>query len=162
MSTTFFASEEIIEVDQEQLDQLKQAAMQAPLKRARLCLHHDHSDKVQEMVIAVCQDSYICPHRQMNKSKSYQMIYGDLVVAFFDNLGRTIRKVKMGVPGSGNTFICRFPSSQWHTVVSLSDIVIYVETIAGPYVREETEFATWGPDETDADGIRAFMARITG
>lgn len=159
MSEAVFYEQDVIAIGPEQLDQLKQLATRAPRKRARLCLHKDHSDKVQEMMIAVCKESYIRPHRQVNKNKSYHVIEGDLVVAFFDELGQIIRRIEMGITNSGKTFLYRFPGSQWHTVIALSNIVIYVETIAGPF--EGTEFATWGPDEADSHGIRAFLARIT-
>lgn len=160
MSAVSFSSEEIIEVGREQLDQLKQAATQATLKRARLCLHHDHSDKVQEMVIAFCQDSYVRPHRHVNKSESFHVIEGDLAVIIFDNKGHVTRRITMSPRGSGHTFLYRLSSSLWHTVVPLSEFVIIHETTTGPFVKGETEFAIWGPDDADTDGIRAFLARI--
>lgn len=162
MSTVFFSNQEITEVGQEQLDRLKQAATQAPLKRARLCLHHNHSDKVQEMVIAFCQESYVRPHRHVNKSESFHVIEGDLAVVFFDNKGHVTRRIKMSPCGSGRTFLYRLSSSLWHTVMPLSEFVIIHETTTGPFVKGETEFASWGPEEADADGIRAFLARIAG
>lgn len=159
-STTFFCREEIIEVGQEQLDQLKRAAMRDPQRRARLCLHHDHSDKVQEMVIAFYQGSYVRPHRHINKSESFHVIEGLLAVVFFDDKGQVTRRLKMGPCSNGGTFLYRLSSSLWHTVMPLSEFVVIHETTTGPFIREETEFAPWGPDEADVDGIRAFLARI--
>lgn len=162
MSATFFIREEIIEISQEQLDQLKQAAMQAPLKRARLCLHHDRSDKVQEMVIAFHKESYVRPHRHIDKSESFHVIEGKLAVVFFDASGQVTRRIKMGPFGNDHTFLYRLSSSLWHMVVPLSEFVIIHETTTGPFVEGEAEFPNWAPDDADADEIRAFLARIAG
>lgn len=161
MSTAFFCGQEIVEVSQEQLDQLRQAAMQAPLKRARLCLHLSYNDTLQEMVIVFCRGSYIRPHRHVNKSESFHVIEGELAVVFFDDEGQVTRRIQLGPLGSGRTFLYRLSSSLWHTVVPFSEFVTIHETTTGPFIKEETEFAAWGPDEADADGIRAFLGRIT-
>lgn len=160
MSTFFFVGQDIIEIGQERLDQVKQAARRAPLKRARLCLHHDHSDQVQEMVIGFCRESYVRPHRHMHKSESFHVIEGALLVVFFDNEGKVTRRIPMSPCGSGQTFLYRLSSSLWHTVVPLSEFVIIHETTTGPFIPGETEFATWGPDETNIEGIKSFLARI--
>lgn len=159
-STTFFCKEEIIEIGSEQLDLLKQAARQDPLRRARLCLHHDHSDKVQEMVIAFCRDSYVRPHRHVNKSESFHVIEGELEVIFLDDEGQVTHRVRMGPCRSGHTFLYRLSSSLWHTVLPLTEFVIFHETTTGPFVKEETEFPAWGPDEADAEGIRMFLEKV--
>jgi len=61
MAVFYFPDPGIIEINQQHLDQLKQAARQAPLRRARFCLHRDENDKVHEMVIAYCRDSPPAP-----------------------------------------------------------------------------------------------------
>jgi cupin fold WbuC family metalloprotein len=160
-STTFFCAQEIIEIGKEQLGLIKQAAIRDPLKRARLCLHHNHSDKVQEMVIAFCRDSYVRPHRHLNKSESFHVIEGDLAVVFFNNEGNVINRIKMSPCGNGQTFLYRLSSSLWHMVIPLSEFVVIHETTTGPFLKEETENPTWGPVEADADGIRAFLEKIT-
>jgi cupin fold WbuC family metalloprotein len=160
MSATFFIGDDITEITREQLEHLKQAAMQAPLKRARFCLHHSHDDKIQEMVIAFCRESYVRPHRHIDKSESFHVIEGELEVVFFDDGGQVTRRIKMGPFGSGHTFLYRLSSDLWHTVVPLSEFVIIHETTTGAFVKGETEFPNWAPDDADADGVRAFLARI--
>lgn len=160
-STTFFCTQEITEVRGEQLDILKQSAKQDPLRRARLCLHHDHSDKVQEMVIAFYRDSYVRPHRHLNKSESFHVIEGKLAVIFFDDNGNTTRRITMSTCGNGQTFLYRVSSSLCHMVIPLSEFVVIHETTTGPFVKEETEYPTWGPEEDDTVGIKTFLERIT-
>ncbi|MEK0192464.1 WbuC family cupin fold metalloprotein [Microcoleus anatoxicus] len=156
----FVAQEEIIEVGHQQIAQLKQAAIEAPLKRSRICLHQDHSDQVQEMVIAFCKDSYIRPHRHLKKSESFHVIEGSLIVVFFDDNGEITRRVEMSSQGSRQTFIYRLSSSLWHTVVPRSEFVILHETTTGPFIKGDTEFPSWAPEDGDTQGIWALLARI--
>jgi len=114
------------------------------------------------MVIAFCKESYVRPRRHVDESKSFHVIEGELAVVFFDGRGQVTRRIKMGPLGSGRTFLYRLSISLWHTVVPLSEFVIIHETPTGPFVEGGTEFATWGPDEADADGIRAFLEGIAG
>jgi cupin fold WbuC family metalloprotein len=160
MSVQFFPGQEIIEVRPEQTGELKRAAAAAALKRARLCLHHDHADQVQEMVIAFRRDSYVRPHRHRGKTESFHVIEGELEVVFFDDGGRVTRRLRMGPPGSGRPFLYRLSSSLWHSVLPLSEFVIIHETTTGPFVKGETEFPPWGPEDADAAGVRAFLARV--
>ncbi len=162
MSTTLFAHQEIIEINRAQLEDLKRAAAASPLKRARLCLHHSHDDKVQEMVIAFCRGTYNRPHRHRNKTESFHVIEGNLVVVFFDNLGHVTGRIKLGPGTEGQTFLYRLSSDLWHTVVPLSEFVIIHETTSGPFIKEENELATWAPDEKDTKGVEEFLSRIKG
>ncbi len=159
-STTFVCKEETVEVGEEELGLLKRAALQDPLRRARLCLHHDHNDKVQEMVIAFCQDSYVRPHRHVNKSESFHIIEGKLAIIFFDKEGHITRRVKMERCGNAHAFLYRSSNNAWHAVVPLSEFVIIHETATGPYRKEGTEFPSWAPSEDDADGIKRFWGAV--
>lgn len=160
MSATFFSGQDIIEIDPAQLQELKLAASKAPLRRARLCLHHGLDNKVQEMVIAFCRDTYNRPHRHRDKSESFHVIEGELLIVFFDDDGQEIRRLKMGPLADGHVFLYRLSASLWHTVVPLSDFVIIHETTNGPFVKEETEFAPWGPPDGDAAAIERWLSRF--
>lgn len=160
-STTFFCAQPIIEIDQEQLDYLKRESIRDTIKRARFCLHQDHNDMVQEMVIAFARGSYVRPHRHVGKSESFHIIEGELEIVFFDDSGQISRQTKMSPNSSTRTFLCRLPGNLWHTVIPISEFVIIHETTNGPFLKEESEFPIWGPEENDSDGIREFLMRIT-
>ena len=134
-------------IGQDELTRLKQMAREAPTRRARTCLHQTHDDTIQEMLIALLCDSIVHPHRQQNKSKSYTVIEGSLTVTYYDESGNAVHEVEMGASDSDRVFVIRFPSDQWHTVRAESPLVIYLETITGPYRQEETEWAPWASDD---------------
>lgn len=161
MASLFFSDNSgIAEIKPDQLNQLKRAAEEANLRRARFCLHRDFQDPVQEMVIAFCRDSYIRPHKHVNKSESFHVIEGNLAVVFFDDNGEVIRKIEMGPVGSGRVFMYRLNVSLWHTVIPLSDNVILHETTTGPFIKSDENNAKWSPDNDDKEGIRLFLEKL--
>jgi len=162
MMTWFFPDQDIIEIHAEQLAALKLAAAAAPVRRARLCLHHDHADTVQEMVIAFCRDTYNRPHRHRNKSESFHVIEGRLAIVLFDDAGNPTRQVHLGPPGGSLPFLYRLSSDRWHAVLPLSEYVVIHETTTGPFELGQTEFATWSPDGTHHERVRHFLARLEG
>lgn len=109
------------------------------------------------MVIAVQGRRYIRPHRQRSKEKSYTVLEGELTVMFWNDAGEPLRSLDMSAPGSGQALVHRFAAGMWHTVVPRSETVIYVETIAGPFLPGGTEWAPWAPEEGDAEGVRALL-----
>ena len=64
----------------------------------------------------------------------------------------------MGLPGSDKPFIYRFSSSQWHTILPMTNSVTYLETISGPYNKKETQFAKWAPSSDNSkESIKTFI-----
>jgi len=155
-SVTFFCRKGSVAADESTLSLLKEVALKDPLRRSRLCLHDNHDDRVQEMLIAVCRDSYIPPHRQKNKQKSYKVIRGEFAVVFFDDKGEIVQKIEMGEEKRGKIFLYRFSSNRWHTVMPLSEIIFYVETISGPFIQGGTEFADWSPKRNAGEQNKQF------
>jgi cupin fold WbuC family metalloprotein len=158
--TTSFTGQDIIEIRTGQLAALKKAADAAPLRRARLCLHHSHEDAVQEMVIAFHRDTYNRPHRHRGKSESFHVIEGHVVIVFLDDDGVVTRKVYLGPPGSGLPFIYRLSSSRWHTVIPLDDHVVIHETTTGPFEPGQTEFAPFAPDGADRELATRYIGQL--
>ncbi|GIX46857.1 MAG: hypothetical protein KatS3mg131_1068 [Candidatus Tectimicrobiota bacterium] len=153
MSIAIYFKDDHVTIDARKLSMLKEKLSASPLKRARFCLHKSPREKVQEMLIAICKDTHIRPHRQKHKRKTYTLIEGRISVAFFGEDGQVIRRVELGPASGGGAFLYTFPAGQWHTVCCLSETAVYLETLAGPYVKAQTEFAPWeaAPEEA-ADG----------
>ncbi len=161
MSVIKLDQNKIIAINAGHLDQLKKAASQAPLRRSRICLHPDNNDKVHEMVIAFCRDSYIPPHRHTGKSESFHIIEGALQVIFFDDAGSVVSRLNMAPPGNGQPFFYRLNSNQYHTAIMLGDFVIIHETTTGPFIKEQSEFAPWAPPADDVNAVKSFMDSIS-
>ena len=160
LSTTFFVTENIAQVGPEQIEMLKKAAVDDPLKRSRLCLHKDHNDQVQEMIITLRAGSYVRPHRHSGKSESFHIIDGKMAVVIFDDSGGIRKVIWMGKGEGNDIFLYRINDSFWHSVVPLSDVVVFHETASGPFVEGEGEFADWSPDYSDVNGTTEFVEML--
>ena len=160
-STTFFHNKDIIEVTSNLIEKLKEAANQDPLKRARFNLHKSpHQDKLHEMVIVLHKDTYVRPHKHYQKTESFHIIEGSLIVVFFNDNGEIINKVKMSENGSKYPFMYRLSNELWHMVIPLTEFVIFHETTNGPFIKEETDFSVWAPDGKDLDKVLEFKHKI--
>jgi len=68
-------------LDAKGIESLKNAARSSDMRRARICLHGNLQSPVQEMVIALCSDSIVEPHRHpVHKPESYHLIDGEMDV----------------------------------------------------------------------------------
>lgn len=148
MANLGFSNSGIIKIEKGEIIRLKSLAKAAPLKRARLCLHKDESDPLQEMVIVLHRDSYIKPHRHKEKDESIHLISGSFYLFTFDALGRIAERVLMKQNGSGSYSLCRVRKNVWHTIVPLSKFVVFHELIRGPFrAAKAKELAPWIADK---------------
>ena len=143
MSTVIRNNHDTIYIDRKKLEELKILAQKDPNKRARICLHKNDEEMVQEMIIAFCKDSYIRPHRHTDKSESYHIIEGRIEIIFYNDNGIEIDKVVLSDKIDEHPFLFRISNSAWHTVVPKSDFVIIHEVTKGPFNKNSSEFADW-------------------
>ena len=161
VSSSFPGNQSIIEISDADIAALQREARATQRLRARICLHADLENPIHDMVIALCQGTYIRPHRHIGKSETFHSILGSFDVIFFGDDGQVIRKVEMGPFGSGRTSVYRLSAALWHTVIVHGDIAVFHELTNGPFRPDGSEFASWAPVEGDAHGIEQFMQRIS-
>jgi len=157
-----FSTEDILAITPGTINELKQRAKKSPRKRYRLCMHHDHSDSTQEMLIACCNDTYMPPHRHpLNKTESYHVVEGSMVVYFFDDEGTVIRRLAMGEYSSGDACLYRLSKPVWHMPVPTSEWLIYHECYTGPFDKDiDVTYPDWAPDEVDKKAVTEFLQRV--
>lgn len=146
--TTLFTQDSICTFTLERLEQLKQLAASAPLQRARFCMHLSHDDAIQEMVIALTKKTYIRPHRHPNKTESVHIIEGDLIIVFFDDLGKVEKQIYLSANNKDIPFLYRLSTPFWHSVTTLSPFAIFHEVITGSF--SPCDYPTWEPKDDKA------------
>ncbi len=151
---------EVVEVGDEMIDRLKVLASASPRKRARLCLHRSPTDATHEMLIAFHRDSFMPPHRHpANKSESYHVIGGMMVVHLFDDTGAAVRSISLG--SSAPSFLYRLSTNLWHMPTAASEWLIYHEVYSGPFLKDrDVEFPSWAPAESDHAEVARFRSRL--
>lgn len=156
----YVTERDITKVTSQDVAALKAIAAANPRKRARLCAHLDVSDPLHEMLIVHVGRPYIVPHKHTNKSESFHMVEGRLLIVIFDEEGGAVETVRMGEAGSGDVFFYRLSSSRYHTVVPLTDAVVYHEVTNGPFDPKDAMVAPWAPPENDPEAQGRFVRAL--
>ena len=159
---TIFNSKNIVNYNQNLLSRLKKIADKSPRKRSRICIHKSKKAKTHEMIIALKKGSYIQPHIHLDeKSESYHVIEGKMVVYVFSQKGKIIKKVKMGNVNSKLNFYYRMNKSLFHMPVSLTKYCIYHETFSGPFSKKnDVIYADFAPKENESHLVKKFLNKF--
>lgn len=125
-------------LDSAVIKSLKSAARKSPFGRARICLHIDTNSPVQEMVIALCKNSIVEPHRHpIHKPESYHLLEGEMDVNIFASTGEVIQVIKLHQNG---VRMYRIQGNVWHQPISISECSVYHEVYTGPFEKNEDVF----------------------
>jgi cupin fold WbuC family metalloprotein len=145
----FYTNTPITCVDRKGLDFLRSKAAANQRKRARLCTHPDVENALHEMLIVHHSGLYVQPHKHIRKSESFHIIDGALAVVIFDDEGNINKVIHMGDLSTDLVFYYRLSEGIYHSVIPLSDTVVFHETTNGPFRREDMVLAPWAPEEED-------------
>lgn len=156
----FYTCEEITRVNYETIKFLKNKAAGNNRKRSRLCCHKNIENTLHEMLIVHTNDTYVRPHKHNDKIESFHIIEGELDVVIFDENGDINQIINMGTSNSGKVFYYRLSKFCFHTVVPVSDIVVFHETTNGPFDRKDTVFALWSPKENDFEQQKKYLENL--
>lgn len=137
-------TEDVSFISKEDIEFLKNIALKSKKKRARICIHKDNNSKIHEMIIVLSKDSYIRPHLHLEKTESFHIIEGSVLVVTFDLSGNIIQKNKLS---KESFFYYHSMPNIFHTVISLSDISVIHEVTPGPFNIKDTIFADFAPPE---------------
>ena len=156
-----FTADDVVKVDANDIEELKQKAKHNRRRRIRLCAHKKLDDSIHEMVIVHEKSCYIRPHKHINKTESFHIIEGSVVIILFDEDGQINKIIPMGDYASGRKFFYRLPPSHYHTLIIQSDVLVFHEITNGPFKLEDTIWASWAPNESDLDEVSRYMKMIT-
>lgn len=133
------------------IEELKAVARQNARGRARICFHASPEALLHDMLIALCSTTSYQPHKHLNKAEAFHLIEGRLRVVLFSDDGVVENSFELAGANDagavGVSFYCRIPVNKFHTVVPLSETVVFREVTDGPFMTEETIFSSW-PDDS--------------
>ncbi len=108
---------------------------------ARVCLHSDYKDTLQDMVLIQHSKNFYPPHKHVNRYDSYFVLKGCLGVIIFNKNGKIRKSFKLQ-RGS----IYKTPKDQYHLTIPISKKVIYHEYRSGTFNRKTNcVFPIWNP-----------------
>ena len=56
-------------------------------KDIRICLHNDRDSNLHDMINLIYKKEEDIPHKHIDKSESYQVIEGQMIITIFDDKG---------------------------------------------------------------------------
>jgi len=150
-----YTKDAITKVDAADIKVMTTLALANPRKRVRLCAHPNPEDLLHEMLIVLGDASYVPPHKEMSKSESFHMVEGIMDVLIFNDDGTLKEVVPLAGPGSERPFYYRLSAPFFHTVLPVSDVVVYHEITNGPFKPGLSTFADWAPGNDASDSDKA-------
>ena len=143
-------------LDDTAVNQLRAEVWQSTRLRTRFTAHSSSTESLHEMLICLHANGYVRPHRHHGKAESIHVVAGFADLVLFAEDGRIEKVVPLGPYGSGRTWYIRLSHPVYHTLVLRGEDFIFQETTLGPFKREDTEMASWAPEEKDSPKIPAY------
>lgn len=151
----FLATDPIVRFDRRAIQFIKEKALSNKRGRARICAHRTNDDSLHEMLIAIRSDSYICPHRHLNKIESFHVVEGTADIVILSNNGEVIDAIKLGLD---DNFFYRLNDPYYHTLLIHSPVLVIHETTNGPFNPLASDFAPFAPPENTNEAINYIAA----
>jgi cupin fold WbuC family metalloprotein len=139
---------------------LKNSARTNSKRRARFCAHPSPEADQHDMLIVSHRDTYVAPHRHLEKSESFAILEGTGLVLLFADEGTLLQVERMGPPASGRPFFYRMPPQQFHSLKIESELLIFLESTNGPFRIDEMENAAWAPAPNEAEAGRRYISSL--
>jgi cupin fold WbuC family metalloprotein len=99
------------------------------------------------MIIIQTKDTYIRPHKHLNKTESFHVVDGCATMIIFNEEGNILNHYDIGNIDSEMCFFFRLSLPLYHTLLIHSDYFIFHETTSGPFDPNQTIYAPWSPEE---------------
>ena len=150
----FTNDKELNFINKSHIEFLKSKVKKTKKKRARICLHKDIKDNLHEMIIILSKETYIRPHKHLNKVESLHVIEGSADVIFFNDYGKIINCVRLS---KKKNFFYRLSNSKYHTFKIKTKNFIFHETTEGPLIKNRTVYAKWSPEENNLKRAKQYI-----
>jgi len=156
----YSAQDPVVCITKSEIDFLRDVAERSSLGKARVLLHGSPENELHEMLIVHSFGQYIRPHINDHSAKSFLVLDGAMVVVMYRDEGTINDHVHLGEFGSNAPFLLRLEEPVFHTIVPISNTVIFLETIKGPHM--ETHYAPFAPAPNDKSEAEKYMIWLMG
>ena len=150
--------EDIILLTKKSLEFLKKNKNQKNNK-SRVCLHKNDRENIHEMIVFHKKDSYVRPHKHLNKLESFFIIRGEVTLVIFNEKGRPIKKIEMGDYFSGKIFFYKMKKNYFHTQIIKKD-TMFKEVTNGPFKKNKTLNAKWSPEDNKKSEVKRYLVYL--
>lgn len=131
-------------IDNVQLENLVKDAARSERLRSHLLLHHSHQERVQRLIIAMMQGSYVEPHYHElpNQWEMFSILEGTLNITLYATDGGIISRFEAG-PDNGVSLV-EFAPGDIHSIECVSPTALLLEIKEGPFDPQHAKtFPHW-------------------
>lgn len=158
----YIAPGPIATIGRTELDYLRRELANNARGRVRINLHPDNADTLHEMFIAIRPDSYIRPHKHLEKSEAFHIVYGEVDVVLFNDDGDIAHIVPLAAGSTSKAFYYRMSRPFFHTLMIKSDLLLVHEITNGPFTGDGTMYAEFAPaEDADAGAIDTWLTKLS-
>jgi len=139
----FFAKSETVIANEALISFLGAFAVVNGEKTARLCMHQDQDQVIQEMLMIHAEPIITGPLRQnRDSSVSYHMVRGALEITLHHGgtIGDKVYLVERNTNQSSISPSIRVPAKIFRTIRTLTDSAVFIEVQSGPFTDSDTEW----------------------
>ena len=139
----FFAKSETVIANETVISFLGAFAVANGEKTARLCMHQDQDQVIQEMMMIHAEPIITGPLRQnRDTSVSYHMVRGALEITLHHGgtIGDKVYLVEKNINQSSSCSSLRVPAKIFRTIRTLTDSAVFIEVQSGPFTDSDTEW----------------------
>ena len=137
-SIAIFVKQNYLVVDKKLVRNLKNFSILRNKCDARICLHREKEDPLQNMIVLNWKKN--CKkiaHKHLQKDETYHMIAGSMLVNIYSNRKKIKKKIKLL---SKNKSILRVKNNTFHSIIPITDLVIFHESRKGPFSPKDNIF----------------------
>jgi hypothetical protein len=139
----FFARSETVIANETVISFLGAFAVANGEKTARLCMHQDQGQVIQEMMMIHAEPIITGPLRQnRDASVSYHMLRGGLEITLHHGgaVGDKIYLIENDSSQPSSSSSLRVPARVFRTIRTLTDSAVFIEVQSGPFTDSDTEW----------------------
>ena len=139
----FFAKSETVIANETVISFLGAFAVVNGEKTARLCMHQDQDQVIQEMLMIHAEPIITGPLRQnRDTSVSYHMVRGALEITLHHGgaIGDKVYLIEHDNNQPSGSSSLRVPAKVFRTIRTLTDSAIFIEVQSGPFTDSDTEW----------------------
>ena len=151
----FVADEAVTTISSNDIDFLKHQATVLPVRKSRVLLHGKPEQLLHEMLIVHMRGTYIQPHINQRSAKSFLVVSGTMKLVLYDEDGSIRAHYRLSADDAEASVLIRLNRPYFHTLIVLSDTVVFLETTLGPH--DETVYADFAP-QPNKKGAAEYMA----
>lgn len=140
----FFAKSETVVASESLISFLGAFAVANGQKTARLCMHQDQAQVIQEMLMIHAEQISTGPLRQdRDSSVSYHMMRGALEITLHHGgaTGDMVYQVEQLQNQPSVNSSLRVPARVFRTIRTLTDSAVFIEAQSGPFSDSDTQWA---------------------